>query len=76
MSLTGFLELIGGLAMLAGIKNRYMAIGAGVIIAILMLGAIHAHIIRAYQPVQTIIPALAYLVLAIIIILRNLKGFL
>lgn len=75
MSVTGFLELIGGIAMLAGIKNRYMAIGAGVMIAILMLGAIHAHIFRANQSVQTIIPALACLVLATIVIIRNLKGF-
>ncbi|ASJ55436.1 MULTISPECIES: DoxX family protein [Brevibacillus] len=75
MSVIGFLELIGGIAMILGAWNRYLAAGAGVLFVILMLGAIHAHIFRANQSVVTIIPALVCFILSIIVIIRNLKGF-
>ncbi|MFB0843463.1 DoxX family protein [Paenibacillus oleatilyticus] len=73
MSVTGFLELIGGIMLIAGIRNRRLAVGAGVLLVILLLGAIHAHIFRANQPVATTIPALVCLILSIIVIIRNLK---
>lgn len=74
MSVTGFLELIAGIALIAGIWNRYLAVGAAAVLIILMLGAIHAHIFRANQSVATAIPAMVCLLLSIIVIVRNLKG--
>lgn len=75
MSVTGVLELNGGIAMLVGLKNRYWTVGAGVLLIFLLLGAIHAHLVRANQPFATAIPALICLILSVVLIVRNLKAF-
>ncbi|WP_147635544.1 DoxX family protein [Risungbinella massiliensis] len=73
MSVIGFIEIIGAIAMIGGIWNRYLTIGSGVLLIILMLGAIHAHIFRADQPIVTIIPAAICLILSIVLIFSNWK---
>lgn len=67
MSVIGFLEIIGAIGMIGGIWNRYLVLGSGVLFVILMLGAIHAHIFRAHQPIVMIIPALLCLILSIVV---------
>ncbi len=75
MSVIGFIELIGALGMIGGIWNQYLALGSGVLFVILMLGAIHAHMFRAHQPIVMSIPAIICLVLSMMVILWNLKVF-
>ncbi|MFJ8071490.1 DoxX family protein [Peribacillus sp. NPDC096447] len=75
MSVIGFIELIGALGIIGGIWNQYLALGSGVLFVILMLGAIHAHMFRAHQPIVMSIPAIICLVLSMMVILWNLKVF-
>lgn len=70
MSVTGFLELMGGLTMIAGIWNRTLAIGSGLLFVILLLGAVHAHIFRAKQAIAMAAPATICLILSIIVIIQ------
>jgi uncharacterized membrane protein len=75
MTVTGVLELIGAIGLLGGIWNRYLAVGSGLLLIMLMLGAIHAHVFRAEQPLHTTIPATICLILSILVVIRNLKVF-
>lgn len=71
MSVTGALEILGAIAMIAGLWNRYLAIGSAILFVILMLGAIHAHLFRADQSFAMAIPAGICLILSIWVIIRN-----
>lgn len=75
MTVIGLLEVIGAIAMIGGIWNRYLAVGSGTLFVILMLGAIHAHLFRANQSVVMIIPALVCLVLSVWVIIRHARVF-
>lgn len=72
MSVTGALEIIGAIAMIAGLWNRHLAAGSAILFVFLMLGAIHAHLFRADQPIVMAIPASICLILSVWIIIRNL----
>jgi uncharacterized membrane protein len=75
MSVTGVLELIGAIGLIGGIWNRYLAVGSSILLIILMLGAIHAHVIRAEQSLVTTIPATICLILSILVVIRNWSVF-
>lgn len=72
MSVVGILEIVGALALIGGIWNRYLAIGSGVLFVVLMAGAIHAHLFRAEQPIVTILPAAICLILSVVVISSRL----
>ena len=55
--LTGIVELIGGVSMLAGIWNAYFAVFAGVWLGITMLVGAALHL-RVKQPITAGIPAI------------------
>ena len=74
LSITGFLEIFGGLGMIGGIWNRYFAAGSGALFFILMIGAIHAHIFRANQSIVMIIPATICLIVTTFIIIIELTA--
>ncbi|WP_078410691.1 DoxX family protein [Priestia abyssalis] len=69
MSVIGLIEVIGAIGMIGGIWNQYLVLGSGVLFIILMMGAIHAHIFRAQQPIVMIIPAIICLILSIIVMI-------
>jgi len=71
MSVTGALEIIGAIAMIAGLWNRHLAVGSAILFVILMLGAIHAHLFRAEQSFAMAIPASICLILLVWVIIRN-----
>ncbi|HWO96838.1 MAG TPA: DoxX family protein [Bacillus sp. (in: firmicutes)] len=75
MSVIGLIEVIGAIGMIGGIWNQYLAFGSGVLFVILMIGAIHAHIFRAHQPIVMIIPATICLILSMVVIIWSLKVF-
>lgn len=75
MSVIGLIEIIGAIGMIGGIWNQYLVFGSGVLFIILMMGAIHAHIFRARQPIVMIIPATICLILSMVMIIWNLKLF-
>ncbi|KZD27309.1 MULTISPECIES: DoxX family protein [Bacillus] len=75
MSIIGFVEIIGAIGIIGGIWNQYLALGANTLLAILMVGAIHAHIFRAKQSILMIIPALLCFMLSTSIIIWNLNTF-
>ncbi|MCY7856680.1 DoxX family protein [Bacillus sonorensis] len=71
LSVTGFLEIAGALMMAGGMWSRYFAVGAGMLFAILMIGAIHAHLFRARQSVFTAMPAMICLAVSVIIVISG-----
>jgi len=73
LTVTGVLEIVGALGMMAGGWNRQAALASGILFAVLLIGAIHAHLFRAHQSLPTTIPAVACLVISLIIIVRELK---
>ncbi len=73
LTITGLLEILGGLGLVAGIWNRYLAIGSSILFVILMAGAIHAHLYRAHQSILMTIPALTCLIISIIIVISEIK---
>ena len=75
MSVIGIVELIGAIGMIGGIWNPYLVFVSGVLFVILMIGAIHAHIFRAHQPIKMIIPATICLILSMMVIMWNFKVF-
>lgn len=75
MSIIGFVEIVGAIGIIGGIWNQYFALGSSVLLAALMLGAIHAHIFRARQSIVTIIPSTLCLILSIMIIIWNSNVF-
>ena len=75
MSVIGIVELIGAIGMIVGISNPYLVFVSGVLFVILMIGAIHAHIFRAHQPIGMIIPATICLILSMMVIMWNFKVF-
>ncbi|EJR76125.1 DoxX family protein [Bacillus cereus] len=75
MSIIGFIEIIGAIGIIGGIWNQYLALGANTLLAVLMVGAIHAHIFRAKQSILMAIPALLCFILSIGIIIWNLNTF-
>ncbi|QWI16786.1 DoxX family protein [Bacillus wiedmannii] len=75
MSIIGFIEIIGAIGIIGGIWNQYLALGANILLAVLMVGAIHAHIFRAKQSILMVIPALLCFILSTVIIIWNLNTF-
>ncbi|HHT7110231.1 DoxX family protein [Bacillus paranthracis] len=75
MSIIGFVEIVGAIGIIGGIWNQYLAIGANTLLAVLMVGAIHAHMFRAKQSILMIIPALLCFILSMAIIIWNLNTF-
>ena len=75
MSVIGIVELIGAIGMIGGIWNPCLVFVSGVLFVILMIGAIHAHIFRAHQPIKMIIPATICLILSMMVIMWNFKVF-
>ncbi|OXS60031.1 hypothetical protein B1A99_09975 [Cohnella sp. CIP 111063] len=74
LTVTGILEIAGALGMIAGGWNRYLALAAGALFSVLMVGAIHAHLFRAGQSLMTTIPAVICLVVSLIILVRELRA--
>ncbi|WP_407653440.1 DoxX family protein [Brevibacillus ruminantium] len=72
MTVVGLLELIGAVALAGGFWNKSLAVAAGVLFIPLMLGAIHAHLFRARQPIMTILPSLLTLLFSVLVIYCNL----
>lgn len=64
--LTALVEILGTAGMLAGIRFPRLAAPAGLWIAGLMAGALVAHL-RVGDPFTNMIPAVAYLVLALLV---------
>ncbi|MGD2273999.1 DoxX family protein [Bacillus wiedmannii] len=75
MFIIGFIEIIGAIGIIGGIWNQYLALGANILLAVLMVGAIHAHMFRAKQSILMIIPALLCFMLSTAIIIWNLNTF-
>ncbi|MEK1833347.1 DoxX family protein [Priestia megaterium] len=75
MSTIGLIEFIGAIGMIGGIWNQSLVLGSGILFIILMIGAIHAHMFRARQPIVTVIPATICLILSILVIFWNLYLF-
>ncbi|KOP77391.1 DoxX family protein [Priestia megaterium] len=75
MSAIGLIEIIGAIGMIGGIWNQHLVLGSGILFIILMMGAIHAHMFRAHQPIVTIIPATICLILSIVVIFWNSDVF-
>lgn len=73
LTVTGLLEMLGALGLIAGIWNRYAAIGSGILFIVLMAGAIHAHLFRAHQSLPMILPALICLLISVMIVMSDLK---
>ncbi|WP_195576391.1 DoxX family protein [Paenibacillus sp. 1001270B_150601_E10] len=73
LTVTGILEVLAAFGLIRGYWNRYFAIGAGIIIIVLMIGAIYTHLFKVNQPLTMAIPAAICLVLAVVVIIRNLK---
>ncbi|ACK59044.1 DoxX family protein [Bacillus cereus] len=75
MSIIGLVEIVGAIGIIGGIWNQYLALGANTLIAVLMVGAIHAHMFRAKQSILMAIPALLCFILSMGIIIWNLNTF-
>lgn len=76
LTLTGCLEIAGAFIMAWGIWNPNLAVAAGILFFLLMMGAIHAHIFRARQSVFTAIPAAVGSIVSVIIVMLELyAGF-
>ncbi|KKB74795.1 hypothetical protein TH62_05190 [Bacillus sp. TH008] len=74
LTVTGCLEIAGALIMAWGIWNPNLAVAAGILFFLLMMGAIHAHIFRARQSVFTAIPAAICSIASVIIVLLELNA--
>ncbi len=70
LTVTGIMEIIAAIAIIAGFWNRGLVLIGSSIIVVFMLGAIYTHLFRVHQPLNTIIPSTICLILSIILIVR------
>ena len=70
----GVVELTGASAVVAGLWQPWLAIGGSLLIAAVMLGAIHAHLVRSGEPLVRALPALLILTLAAATLIWNAPG--
>jgi uncharacterized membrane protein YphA (DoxX/SURF4 family) len=66
-SVTGAVEVVGGVGMLAGIGLRWLGPLAGLWLTATMLGAVLTHV-RAHESVGKMAPAAVLLVLALVVV--------
>ncbi|HEY8742162.1 MAG TPA: DoxX family protein [Chloroflexota bacterium] len=66
-SVTGAVEVVGGVAMLAGIGLHWMGPLAGLWLTATMLGAVLTHV-RVHDSVAKMAPAVVLLVLALVVV--------
>lgn len=72
--LTALVEIVGAAGMFIGIKFLRLALPAGLWIAALMVGALIAHL-RVGDPFTNMIPAAAYLLLALVVVLLRTGAY-
>ncbi|CAN5635408.1 hypothetical protein BH24ACT21_BH24ACT21_06160 [soil metagenome] len=72
--LTALVEIVGAAGMFIGIKFPRLALPAGLWIAALMVGALIAHL-RVGDPFTNMIPAAAYLLLALVVVLLRTGAY-
>ena len=68
--LVGTLELAGAAGIAAGVWHPALAAGGGAVIATLMLGALHAHLVRSHEPLPRAAPAATVLALACAVLIE------
>lgn len=71
---TALVEIVGAVGMLAGIRFPRLAVPAGLWIVALMAGALVAHL-RVGDPFTNMIPAVVYLVLALVVVTLRLDAY-
>jgi hypothetical protein len=71
--LVGFLKVASAVALLAGLLYSALVLPAAVVVAVLMLGAVAMHV-KVRDPFKKSVPALAVLVLCVIIIAGHWPG--
>ena len=67
----GALEVAGGIGIVAGSWQPLLAIVGSVLIVAVMLGAIHAHLVRSGEPLVRALPAVLVLTLAAATLIGN-----
>ena len=67
----GALELAGAGAVVAGLWQPLLAVAGGGLIVAVMLGAIHAHLVRSGEPLVRALPAVLVLTLAAAMLIWN-----
>lgn len=68
--LVGILKMTAALLMLLGIERPILAVAGGVVVAVLMGGAVFTHI-RVKNPVFKMLPSLTLLALSLMVALLN-----
>ncbi|MFH5802219.1 DoxX family protein [Haladaptatus sp. CMAA 1911] len=73
---TGGIEVIGGLGLLAGVVFApILGVLGGFLIAATMIGAILTHLVRVDDPLSASIPAVVFLVAGLIVTIPRLLSF-
>lgn len=75
LTLTGLIEVLGALGMIAGIWYPVIAVLAGVWLGCTMLVGIWTHLFRAHQPLNSAVPALVLCLLSVAVIVMNGSAF-
>jgi uncharacterized membrane protein YphA (DoxX/SURF4 family) len=68
---TGIVEVVGAIALIAGIWNQGLAMYAALALAITMFFAVLTHLIRVNDPLSKSLPALILLILNVVVVIIN-----